>query len=431
MSALSVGHEMPSLVFANKKGEILDYDGLGMAGSSAGIFYEPSPNGLIELPEGSELFVLPSRLPVGIEPTTGEPALLADNPYTPGEPIQAVAAFMAPAHTAIYTTAYQTQNQEPPLLPLFAYTAVGWLNGKFYVSAFRSDTDIRQDPIQFDQNLINAKTEKKLQSFPGNRLIQHLGKCCLTYGCPAARNYFLGRWEAPLPCSPVCNASCVGCISLQPSGCCQSTQDRIGFVPSPAEIAEIAIPHLQTAAKAVVSFGQGCEGEPLLQAKTIQRSIALIRGKTDKGTINLNTNGSLPDAVERLTKAGLDSIRISMNSAQKKYHSRYYKPKGFHFDDVRRSIHIMKAHSRHVSLNYFIFPGFTDDPAEFTALCALLATEKPDLIQLRNLNIDPEYYLRSIDFTPTASAMGMVNWHQQLKEKFPNLRFGYFNPALD
>ena len=431
MSALSVGHEMPSLVFANSKGEILDYDGLCMAGNSAGTFFEPTPDELIELPEGSELFVLPSRLPVGIEPATGEPALLATNPYAQGEDIQAVAAFMAPAHTAIYTTAYQTQNEEAPLLPLFAYTAVGWLEGKFYVAAFRSDSDIRQDPIQFDQDQINAKTEKKLQAFPENRLIQHLGKCCLTYGCPAARNFFLGRWEAPLPCSPVCNASCVGCISLQPSGCCQSTQDRIGFVPSPAEIAEIAIPHLQTAAKPVVSFGQGCEGEPLLQADTIKRSIELIREKTNVGTINLNTNGSLPDAVEELACSGLDSIRISMNSAQEIYHSRYYKPKGFDFSDVRRSIHIMKTSGRHVSLNYFIFPGFTDDPGEFSALCELIATERPDLIQLRNLNIDPEYYLRSIDFNPTESAMGMINWHRQLKEKFPALRFGYFNPALE
>ncbi|HBT97093.1 MAG TPA: radical SAM protein, partial [Desulfobulbaceae bacterium] len=78
-------------------------------------------------------------------------------------------------------------------------------------------------------------------------MIQHLGKCCLTYGCPAARNFFLGRFEAPLPTSPRCNARCLGCISLQESGCCRSTQERITFVPSPAEIAEIAVPHLRQA----------------------------------------------------------------------------------------------------------------------------------------------------------------------------------------
>lgn len=430
MSALFSGHPLPHLVFADEKGEILDYSGLQMAGSSAGAFYRPTWNELIELPEGSEMFVLPARLPVGIEPESGEPALLDANPYAPGESIQAVAAFMSPAHTAIYSAAYETNTKNAPRLPLFAYTAVGWLDGKFYVAAFRSDADIRQDPNQFHQKQIEKKTREKLQAFADNRLIQHLGKCCLTYGCPAARNYFLGRWEAPLPCSPVCNASCVGCISLQPSGSCRSTQDRIRFVPTPAEIAEIAIPHLEKAPKAVVSFGQGCEGEPLLQAETIKQSIKRIRARTQRGTINLNTNGSLPEAVKQLALTGLDSIRISMNSARTQYHRRYYCPKGFDLADVRRSIRIMKKYNRHVSLNYFILPGFTDDPEEFSALCELISSERPDLIQLRNLNIDPEYYLQTIQFIPSSPAMGMVNWHRQLKKKFTDLHFGYFNPAL-
>ena len=423
-------HPLPSLVFANDKGEILDYDGLKMAGGSAGAFYCPDRQDLIELPEGSELFVLPERLPVGIESDSGEPALLETNPYGPGEPIQAVAAFMAPAHTAVFTAAYQKKNAQAPLLPLFAYTAVGWLNGKFYVAAFRSDTDIRQDPVGFDQDRINKQTAVRLAEHPKNRLIQHLGKCCLTYSCPAARNYFLGRWEAPLPCSPICNASCLGCISLQPSGCCPSTQDRIQFVPTAAEIAEIAVPHLQTAAEPVVSFGQGCEGEPLLQAKTIKQAIRRIRERTDLGTINLNTNGSLPAEVRQLAAAGLDSIRISMNSARSHYHERYYRPKGFDFRDVCDSIAIMKEYGRHVSLNYFILPGFTDDPEEFNALSDLIERYQPDLIQLRNLNMDPEYYLESIEFTPAGTPMGMRNWLVTLQQQFPRLRFGYFNPHI-
>lgn len=419
----------PSLLFANQQGEIIDYDGLFMAGASGENFICPESETLIPLPEGSELFVLPARLPVGIEPESREPALLSRNPYNQKEEVLAVAAFMAPAHTAIYTAAYQ-KKQNAPLLPLFAYTAVGWMDDKFYVTGFRSDQDIRQDPCQFNQKTIEHKTNKKLARFPENRLIQHLGKCCLTYGCPAARNFFSGRWEAPLPCSPACNAACLGCISLQPSGCCPSTQDRIKFIPSPAEIAEVAVNHLETAPKPVVSFGQGCEGEPLLQAETMIAAIKTIRGKTKKGTINLNSNGSLPEAVMKLAEAGLDSIRISLNSTRTIYHQRYYQPKGFSLTDVRRSIRIMKEFNLHVSLNYFILPGFTDDPGEFQALSALIETDKPDLIQLRNLNIDPEFYLQSIDFQPSGPAMGMMNWHQELIRNFPELKLGYFNPFL-
>src|SRR5665647_736850 len=223
---------IPSLLFATSKGKILDYSGLHMAGAAAGRFFKPHIEDLIELPSGSELFTLPGRLPVGIEPESDQTALLDSNPFNPGESIQAVAAFMAPAHTAIYTAAYENHAPKDSLLPLFAYTAVGWAEGKFWVAAFRSDMDRRQDADQFDQRRLERRTQKQLQRHTGNRLIQHLGKCCLTYGCPAARNYFLGRWEAPLPCSPSCNAACAGCISLQPSGCCPSTQDRITFVPT-------------------------------------------------------------------------------------------------------------------------------------------------------------------------------------------------------
>ncbi len=55
-----------------------------MAGASGELFHCPDHAELIELPEGSELFVLPGRLPVGIEPDTGEPALLDADPI-PGK----------------------------------------------------------------------------------------------------------------------------------------------------------------------------------------------------------------------------------------------------------------------------------------------------------------------------------------------------------
>ncbi|RUM40055.1 MAG: radical SAM protein, partial [Desulfocapsa sp.] len=277
---------------------------------------------------------------------------------------------------------------------------------------------------------INRLTVRKLEKHQSNRLIQHLGKCCLTYGCPAARNYFLGRWEAPLPTSPTCNARCVGCISLQASGKCSATQDRIQFVPTAAELSEVATPHLQSAEKAIVSFGQGCEGEPLLQAETIERAIKAIRKKTDRGTINLNSNASLPNAVQRLAACGLNSLRVSMNSAQEKYHNSYYRPRGFDLRDVQQSIRVMKEADGFVSLNYFILPGVTDSVDEFNSLCALLHSCKPDRIQLRNLNMDPEWYLRSISFNSSVKAMGMRSWLAKIKQTFPELQFGYYNPSI-
>lgn len=421
---------LPSLVFANAQGEIEDFPELTMAGRSGAWFFQPELTDIIALPEGSELFVLPGRLPIGFDPRSGDPVLLDHDPYAPGTSIQAVAAFMAPAHTALYSAAFEKSSPDLDHLPLFAYTAMGWLDDRFWVCAFRSDDDIRQESSGFNPGLIKKKTTKKMKAHPGNRLIQHLGKCSLTYSCPAAKNYFLGRFEAPLPTSPGCNARCVGCISLQPSGCCPSTQERIRFVPSPAEIAEVAVHHLITAQRPVVSFGQGCEGEPLLQEKTIEKAIRLIRKQTDKGTINLNSNASLPEAVGRLAEAGLDSIRVSMNSARKGCHTLYYRPEGFSFKNVLESILAMKKAGRFVSLNYFILPGFTDDPEEFDALCDLVDLYRPDLIQLRNLNMDPDWYFETVSHQGRPKPMGMRRWLQLMRQRFPELRFGYYNPPL-
>ncbi|TKB24132.1 radical SAM protein [Desulfopila sp. IMCC35006] len=421
--------DFPALLFADGEDNIREFTELDMVGMSNGHFIRPALEDLIPLPEGSDIFTLPGRFPVGWDPRSEEPALLAENPFAEGTPAQAVAAFMAPAHTAILSSSYQTQDGAPTL-PLFAYTAVGWHEGRFWVTGFRSDPDKRQDADQYRQADVKRHTKKKLRLHRDNRLIQHLGKCCLTYGCPAARNYFLDRWEAPLPTSPDCNARCLGCISLQASGCCPSTQDRITFVPSAGEISQIAIPHLQFAENPIVSFGQGCEGEPLLQAVVIEEAIRRIRSKTSRGTINLNSNSSLPAAVKRLAQAGLDSLRVSLNSTQEIYYNRYYRPKNYRFSDVTQSIDIMKDSGRFVSLNYFILPGFTDSVQEYDALCSLIRHHHPDFIQLRNLNMDPEWYIKSLALPENTEALGIRQWLDSLQKEFPTLRFGYFNPQV-
>ncbi|PID75703.1 MAG: radical SAM protein [Deltaproteobacteria bacterium] len=420
----------PCLVFADKNGNISEFPELAMVGMGNGRFYRPRFCELIPLPEGSELFCLPDRLPVGWSETDDQPMLLAEHPYRQGEPLQAVAAFIAPAHTSLYSCGYQSVSGAQRL-PLFAYTAVGWAEGRFWVTAFRSDPDNRQDCNQYSRQTVYKKTQKRLRQSPDNRLIQHLGKCCLTYGCPAARNFFLNRWEAPLPTSPTCNARCIGCISLQESQCCPATQERIPFVPRIGEITEIAIGHLRQAARAIVSFGQGCEGEPLLQATTIEKAIIAIRKKTLRGTINLNSNASRPEQVNRLAKAGLDSIRVSLNSAQEKYYNRYYRQRSYSFADVLQSIDTMKRHNKFVSLNYFVFPGFTDSEPEFEALCHLLDKHRPDFIQLRNFNMDPEEYTKVLQLPDTTRYLGVQTVVEKLKNRFPALGLGYFNPQLN
>ena len=418
------------LVYADESGQIYDHPHLEMAGSSGGTWQQVDASILIPLPPGSELFLLPDRVPVGYDRNNQRFTKLGENPLELGKPVQAVAAFMAPAHTQILTAAYHSKDNAP-VLPLFSYTAVGWKEGQFVVAGVRVDPLKRQDIDQFDLESLSRRASRALARQRHNRLIQHLGTCALTYACPAAKNYFLARWEAPLPTSPQCNAACLGCISLQEdTGVCAS-QDRITFVPSPDEIAEVAVGHLQEATEPVVSFGQGCEGEPLLQGKTLAAAIRLIRQQTGCGTINLNTNGSLPRTIAQLRNRGLDSIRVSLNSAREDYYNQYYKPRGYNFADVKRSMQAMKTRGGFVSINLLTLPGVTDEEEEVEAIVRLLDDTDIDLIQMRNLNIDPEYYLRSIGYPATGRKLGIVQMMDRIRELHPQVKIGYFNPCLN
>lgn len=419
----------PRLVYANAGGEIFDHPGLAMAGAAGGRWERVAENQCIPLPEGSELFLLPGRLPVGV--SRGSFEVLEEEPGTSGRPVTAVAAFLAPAHTATHYAAYQGRGQAPPL-PLFSYAAVGFHQGRFVAAGLRVDPLPRQDPARFPSpKRLQAAARRKLREHPDNRLWQHLGHCALTYGCPAAKNLMLERWEAPLPTSGACNAACLGCLNHQPEGGFPLTQERISFTPTAREVADVAITHLRTAREPLVSFGQGCEGEPLLQGELLAESINLIRQKRKKGTINLNSNGSLPRVVARLMREGLSSIRVSVNSLVAERHQAYYQPRGWSLAEALESIREVKRAGGHASLNLLTLPGVTDRPEEAAALEETVADTKLDLIQWRNLNLDPEAYLAALGLEPPAERLGIPELISRLKRRFPHLKHGYFNPKLD
>jgi pyruvate-formate lyase-activating enzyme len=410
---------MPHLVFADSNGNIMDFPGLAMVGRSGDYFLPVTEPDTIPLPKGAQLYVLPDRHPIGLDRETGEIAILTENPYDGSCPIYAVATFLPAAHTQTYIAAWE-RSQGASELPLFAYTALGWNDG-FVTTAMRTDPSRRQDPDMFDQEKVREGVTQWKAEFPHNRLIEHLSNCALCYGCPAALNLFQGREEAPLPTSPSCNASCVGCISKQPSDRPPSPQDRIRFVPSPEEISEVALKHIGTVLEPVVSFGQGCEGEPLMVADTIRDAIVLIRKKTSKGTINLNTNASLPHMVAKLADAGLDSMRISMNSPRENTYKAYFR-QTYPFEALALSALEMKKRDRFVSVNLFVFPGLTDAPKEVEELRRFIDSTGVDMIQWRNLNMDPDVYLDKIG-QKLPSGIGI----KPLIESIP-LRRGYFNP---
>jgi sulfatase maturation enzyme AslB (radical SAM superfamily) len=414
----------PFVLYSDGNGNIFEDTSLLVVGRSGWDAVPIAETDWILLPDGGNLYELPGRKGIGIDAKTGE-MRLCDKGW-------AVAAFIPPAHTGLYMAAYETE-ENAPTLPLFCYTAVGWHNNQFFVPAVRIEQDIRQECAGYDAQKIETGTQALLKTYPNNRLLKHLMEnCCQTYNCPAARNFAIGRWECPVPTSPACNANCIGCISFQPQEeTIVSTQDRLVFKPTAEEIVEFTVPHLETAPYPIISFGQGCEGEPLLMWETIRDSIIEIRKHTKKGSININTNGSKPDAVKALCQAGLNSIRVSTNSARPHIYNPYYRPNNYTFADIVKSLKIVRQHGGWTSINYFVFPGMTDSVEEYEALRQLIRDTDLCMIQWRNFNIDPDWYLGKLNITDTGDFIGMKQMFSLIQEEFPNLKFGYFNPPIE
>ena len=416
---------------ADKEGRIIELEGyaaVGMAGSS---FVPLSTGNTVDMPYGGEFMFLPDRNPVVYNLKTNGPETLKENPYSPGEPVYPVAAFNSPGYVISHICAYR-EKRTPRQLPLFSYGALGWHKGGFRTAVILVDSEKRQDLRLMQSEKVMAGVRIMEEKMPQNRLRAHIESCALKYGCPAAKNFFLGRYEAPLPTSKSCNARCMGCISLQTDSGIRNSQERISFTPSPEEISEIAIAHIRKVKRSVVSFGQGCEGDPLLAAHVIEPAIKLIRLKTGRGTINMNTNGSMPETMERLFDAGLDSIRISMNSVRKECYDAYFRPKGYLFSDVVKSMDMALDKKIFVSINYLNCPGFTDSPEETDALFAFLIKHPVNFIQWRNLNFDPLRYWKAMSRVTSMSApVGISKVLSRIRKEFPDLKHGYFNPPKE
>src|SRR5579859_5516695 len=380
-------------------------------------------NDLIPLPDGVTLSMMPDRMAVGLK-RSGEKQILA---ATRG---WAAAALLPIGYTRTYLPAYEKVPDTEPL-PFFGYSAVAGLNGRLYVAAIKTDDPHKWHPRAFPKRSLTRLVREKQAAFPNNRIIAQHAHCALDYSCPTASNLFFGRWEMAIAVSPGCNARCIGCISKQEEEELISPQDRLTFIPTVDEIVEVAVPHLENAEDAIVSFGQGCEGEPLMQWRRIEQAIKGMRARTARGVININTNGSNPRWLQRLYDAGLDTIRVSTISGHPETYTAYYRPIGYSFADVQESLKRARDAGLYTSINLLSFPGMIDREREIEALLAFVRETGLNLIQLRNLNIDPEVLLpRMPPLDSMGQALGIPTMIEILRREVPEVEIGNFTRPI-
>ncbi|MBF6590994.1 MAG: radical SAM protein [Ktedonobacterales bacterium] len=409
----SVAH--PYVVYSTPSGDVgerrslraVDADGVPL-----------TPRDLLPLPEGASLSMLPQRLAVGLDAAGARRGVPAARGW-------ALAALLPIGYTRTRLPGYEKIPETEPL-PFFGYTAVAGWRGRLYAAAVRTDDPACWLPRIYDRQRLERLVRERLAAEPENRVLAHHAHCALDYSCPTASNLFFRRWEGAVAVSAGCNARCVGCISKQEEEGLVSPQDRLLFLPTLEEIVETGVAHLEQAPDAIYSFGQGCEGEPLLQARLIERAIRAMRARTLRGTININTNASNPRALQRLYEAGLDSLRASTISARHETYTAYYRPIGYTFADVKRSLLLAREAGVYSSINLLCFPGLIDCEEEIEALVSFLHETGVRLVQMRNLNIDPEVLWPRVP-RPSSRPLGIPALIETLRREAPEVEIGNFS----
>lgn len=413
---------MYHLIFADEQGRFYDRRNLSAAGRTGDRLVEILPEDMIELPPGASLVMLPDRAPVGLRHS------FTSLDRVPGtlEPAVAVGALLPQGYTRTLLPAFRRAPAGRPL-PLLGYAAVGWREGKVWTAARRTDDPTRWAPSCFNTAELPGLVQDRLAR-SNSGLLRHLARCALEYSCYTAQNIFYRRWEGGLPVSPVCNARCLGCISRQPAECCPAPQSRIAAVPPLKEAVELAAGHLEQAPEAIISFGQGCEGEPSLAADTVAGVIRQTRARTGRGALNMNSNAGYTAGVQKICAAGLDSVRISLISARDEVYRAYCRPRDYSLADVRRSLAVCRDHGVHMALNLLVFPGLTDRCGEMEALLDLIEEAGVEQVQLRNLNIDPDHLWQMLR-PGEDEILGIPALIDALKD-IPGLEVGNFSRPL-
>ncbi|MGQ0506324.1 MAG: radical SAM protein [Myxococcaceae bacterium] len=420
------------LLVADPKGRVIEHSYL-LATVRSGEDLLAPPERPIALPADGKLVHLPGRLPVGIHPETGELELVREMRLGSAKPFvpNAVGALLPPGYTRTFLPG--EVKGDGPVLPQWAYTAAAWGDDGPVVFGIRTDKRTHWDSRSYSRPELKARVDEHLLRFPDNRVLKQLKTCALIYRCYTSQNVFLERDEGALPASVMCNARCVGCISDQPADGPPASHQRMDDGPAGHELGEIGLHHLLSAGgRTMVSFGQGCEGEPLTRWKAIVDAIRYMRERTPVGSININTNGSLPLALDALFDAGLDAVRVSLNSAVKSLYEAYYQPVKYGWEAVEESIAVARRRKGYVALNLLLFPGVTDREGEVEALSKLVRKYRVDQLQTRSLCIDPLQYLDVARGKGAGGeAMGVRAMLKTLRRDAPWLVVGNFARGLN
>ena len=412
-----------TLLYATPDGEIGEAPALRPLDLDGGLI---AASDLIPMPAGTTVAMMPGRLAVGRD-RHGQRVTL------PGERGWAISAFLPIGYTRTRIPGYDLAPPEltPPqaeTLPFFGYTALVSRDGELCVTALATDDPERWHPDAYAEPELAKLVRRRLASEPENRVLRQHAHCALDYHCPTASNLFFGRWEGAIAVAGAATPAASAASRNRTKTSWSPRRTACYSCPTQTRSIDVAVRHLEQSPDAIISFRPGLRG----------RAADCRRGSSSARSAQIRAqHGEWHDQHQHQRQQSPRApapIRRRTRQLARQHHLR--RPR-----DLRRLLSPDRLHvrSRQARLTGAGPRGWRATPRSTCSLSRSRPTRRMRsprwstmparralrLVQLRNLNIDPEVLLPQLP--PRGPALGIQAFINLLRRELPDLRIGNFS----
>jgi len=149
--------DLPFYALCDSKGRIFEHPRFRMAGFSGNALPLWKKRISFPCPNSASFFFIPDCPPVGMDPETGQYRTVTKvKVHGATERCYGVAAFLEPGLVRSHLPAADYR-PKAYLLPMWAYTAVGFREGRYWAAGFRIEYNPKWDPRHYDdRKLLSA-----------------------------------------------------------------------------------------------------------------------------------------------------------------------------------------------------------------------------------------------------------------------------------
>ena len=394
-------------LIADERGNIFDEpaaEGVGRVGKE---FFKLKPEDLIKLPDSADLMFLPARRAVG---------------YRRGEFVTlkgfAVSAILPQGYTRTHLPAFR-RTKDAQILPLYGYTAVVVYKDELHAAALYTDENHKWDPQHYNTPALRKLIRRVKHDLPENRIVAQVANCSLKWHCLRAEFVLraLGMRRADF-----------ADVQRELLGLYLLASRRV--LSEPAEQNHLQADRRRNRCRRDLSpfarRGRDYQFRARLRRRTEPSSRHNLRGDKKNPCDDFARTNQYQHqrGIKKIVDAGLDSMRVSIISANAENYQRYYRA-GYKLAAVKDSIRYALDNGVHVSLNMLYMPGFNDRQSELDAWKNFLDALPAQMIQVRNLNYDPDEFFRVMP--ADKNFVGVKNFLRELETTFPALTVGNFS----